>query len=51
MMNMNRNNQQLELLIESGLFNDPANIKAVIEEISGKKQELLEEKKTNPVKV
>lgn len=40
-MNMNRNNEQLELLIESGLFNDPANIKTVIQEISGEKRPLI----------
>ena len=35
MMNYKRNNQELQLLIESGLMDDPENIKLLIDKLNG----------------
>ena len=39
MMKLSRNNEQLQLLIESGLMNNPENLKTLIDETKGNKQE------------
>ena len=40
-MNFSRNNEQLQLLIESGMMNNPDNIKLLIEELEGGQEDSL----------
>ena len=47
MMNYKRNNDELQLLIESGLMDEPHNLRLIVEKMNHKQPQLIAEQSAN----